>query len=359
MARLDSDTFVPITFVFHPDWWYKNHGITFEEDFFFDPDTRVEADLKMRTVLDDYLEEFGLEQEEEIEPRPSVGGVHLAAGYLISQMFGCDVKYSKGRAPQVHPRKISDEESDSISPVELENNPVFQRLDRMVQKLKDRFGYVVGDINWGGVLNVALDIRGSKLLLDLNRNPDRANRIFDAVTTTIIDFLSYMKENTGTTSISVNRAVKFVKPELNLHSNCSVTMISPDTYEDMLLEYDERLSRNFQPYGIHHDGSDLHKHADNYAKVSDVSFYDVGWGSDIKACREKLPEAFFNLRYDPNKMGQAEPKEVKEDVARMLEESGDPEKTGFCCINMMDGDAPKSNLAAAVEAVKEYRNKYS
>ena len=356
---INSNTFVPIAFVFHPDWWHKNHGITFEEDFFFDPDTRVKADLKMRRVLDDYLEEFGLEQEEQIDPRPCVGGVHIAAGYIISEIFGCNVKYSKGRAPQVHPKKISDQEADNITPIELDENPVFNRLDRMIRELEERFGYVVGDINWGGVLNVALDIRGSELLLDLNKNPARANRIFDAVTTTIVDFLSYMKKNTGTTSISVNRAVKFVKPELNLHSNCSVTMISPDTYEDMLLEYDERLSRNFQPYGIHHDGSDLGKHADNYAKVSDVSFYDVGWGSDIAVCRKKLPDAFFNLRYDPKKMGQAEPGEVKEDVTRMLEESGDPKKTGFCCINMMNGDAPKRNLAGAVEAVRDYRNRYN
>jgi uroporphyrinogen-III decarboxylase len=359
MAQLEPDTFVPVTFVFHPDWWYKNHGITFEEDFFFDPDTRVETDLQMRKVLDDYLEEFGLEQEEEINPRPSIGGVHLAAGYIISQMFGCNVEYNKDRAPQVHPKNISDKEADNISPVDLQENPVFKRLDNMVQKLKDRFGYVTGDINWGGVLNVALDIRGSEIFLDVNRNPERAKQIFDAVSKTIIDFLEYVKTKTGTTSISVNRAVKFVQPDLSLHSNCSVTMISPDTYEDMLLEYDKKLAKRFQPYGIHHDGDDLHIHADNYAKIPNDSFYDVGWGSDIEICREKLPDAFFNLRYNPKKMGPASPEEVKSDVKRMLNQSGDPKKTGFCCINMMDGDAPKSNLAAAVEAVKKYRDKYS
>lgn len=359
MASLRPNTFVPITFVFHPDWWYKNHGITFEKDFFFDPDTRVEADLQMRRILNDYLSDFGLEQEEEIEPRPALGGVHIAAGFIVSEMFGCDVEYSQGRAPQVYPRKISDRKAEKITPVNLEDNPVFQRLDNTVTELENRFGYVTGDINWAGVLNIALDIRGSRIFFDIKRNHARAHRIFEAVTKTIVAFLRYLRSKTGSTSISVNRAVKFVQPDLNLHSNCSVTMISPDTYEDMLLQYDKELSKLFQPYGIHHDGSDLHIYADKYSKNPNVSFYDVGWGSDIAACREKLPDAFFNLRYDPKRMGEASPEVIKSDVSEMLEQSEDPRKTGFCCINMMDGDAPKENLEAVVKTVRKFRDKYS
>jgi len=78
----------------------------------------------------------------------------------------------------------------------------------------------------------------------------------------------------------------------------------------------------------------MHIYADSYAQVPGVSFFDVGWGSDIAICREKLTKAFLNLRYDPVKMRKAEPEELKEDINRMLEQSGNLEKTGVCCINM-------------------------
>ncbi len=35
---------------------------------------------------------------------PEVGAVHLAAGYLISQMLGCEVRYHEDHPPQVVPR---------------------------------------------------------------------------------------------------------------------------------------------------------------------------------------------------------------------------------------------------------------
>ncbi len=48
---------------------------------------------------------------------------------------------------------------------------------------------------------------------------------------------------------------------------------------------------------------------------------------------------------------------VKEDVNRMLEQSGNPEKTGICCINM-GWDVPDKNILTVIETVKEYRKRF-
>lgn len=63
MGGLKSDTLLPIAFVFHPEWWHKNYGLCFERDFFYDPDTRVEADLKMRKIMNDRFAGYGMERE--------------------------------------------------------------------------------------------------------------------------------------------------------------------------------------------------------------------------------------------------------------------------------------------------------
>jgi len=353
-----SDTLLPVAFVFHPEWWHKNYGLCFERDFFYDPNKRVEADLEMRKIIKERFGDYGIEREIQLEPRPCIGAVHLAAGYIISEMFGCDIKFSKESSPQVIPKNMSDKESDKIKPVNFNKNKTFQELKKMIEQLKKRFGYVIGDINWQGVLNVALDLRGDKIFIDMMQNQQRARRFFSAITETIKEFVSYIKEQTGTSSISVNRTIKFVNPELNLHSNCSVVMISPDMYQDLLLEYDIELARVLLPYGIHHCGNNMHLHAEGYVRVKGASFFDVGWGSDIAICREKLPKAFLNLRYDPVKMRQAQPDEVSTDIQKMLKESANPEKTGICCINM-GWDVPDKNIRAIVHTVDEYRKQFT
>jgi len=352
-----SKDFLQVTFVFHPEWWHKNYGLSFEKEFFYDPDTRVEADLKMRKILNERFGKYNIEKEVHLKPRPSIGAVHLAAGYIISEMFGCEVKYTRDSSPQVISKNISDEEADKIEPVNFNKNETFQELKKLVEQLKKNFGYVMGDINWQGVLNVALDIRGDDIFIDMLNNPKRARRIFNSITETIKYFVNYVKSETGTSSISVNRAIKFVNPEIDLHSNCSVVMISANTYRDILLEYDIKLAKALQPYGIHHCGNNMHIYADSYAQVPGVSFFDVGWGSDIAICREKLPKAFLNLRYDPVKIGKVEPGEVKEDINKMLKQLGNSEKSGICCINM-GWDVPDKNILTVIETVEEYRKRF-
>ncbi len=173
-----------------------------------------------------------------------------------------------------------------------------------------------------------------------------------------LDKIIRLVEKANIFSISVNRTVQLINPELNLHSNCSVVMISPDMYQELLLDYDMELSQTLQPYGIHHCGNNMHIHADGYAKVRGASFFDVGWGSDIPLCRQKLPEAFLNLRYNPVKMRQAQPDEVSTDIRKMLEQSADPERTGVCCINM-GWDVPDKNIQAIVDTVDAYRKQFT
>lgn len=354
MDRWKRASLLPVAFVFHPEWWHKNYGLCFERDFFYHPKLRVEADLQMRKILKERFAQFGIEQDNKLEPRPCIGAVHLAAGYIISEMYGCEVIFPADSSPQVIPKNISDKEADQIEPINLFENKTFQELRKLVEDLKAKFGYVEGDINWQGVLNVALDLRGEKIFMDMVENQERARRIFSALSKTILEFVNYIKKETGTTSISVNRTVKYVDPTINLHSNCSVVMISPQMYQNLLLEFDIKLSETLLPYGIHHCGNNMHIHAEGYARVKKASFFDVGWGSDIKICRKILPDAFLNLRYDPVRMRVAKPNEVSYDITKMINDSSHPQKTGICCINM-GWDVPDENIGAIVKTVEEYR----
>jgi hypothetical protein len=351
--RIESRTFLPVEIVFHPNWWYHHAGITFDRAFFFDPDRRVKDEMKMRRVL---WERFGQFEygEENPKPRPVIGPVHLAAGFMISSLWGCIIRYYDNNSPVVESRQMTLEELDAMAAPDPFGNPDFRDLFSLIRELKNRFGYIEGDIGWGNLQNLALDLMGHEIFLAYYDNPEAVHRIYDKMNRNVIEVLALIRAETGTTSISVNRSVEKVDPSINLQSNCSVQMISNETYEEFLLPHELTLSEHLQPYGIHHCGDNMHQVAPGYSKVKEACFFDVGWGADISFCRLLIPDAFFNIRFSPVKILTCSPDDVEADLVRLLENAGDLSKVGICCINMDFGTSDE-NVARIFEVAERYR----
>ena len=117
----------------------------------------------------------------------------------------------------------------------------FRRFERLTQGLKERFGYLAGDANWGGVLNLGLDLRGQTLLMDLIEQPDQVQAYFQRISRVIERFVALVEAETGSSSVSVNRTVLHLPRPVFLHSECSNTMISVEHYEQLLLPLDHGL----------------------------------------------------------------------------------------------------------------------
>jgi len=178
--------------------------------------------------------------------------------------------------------------------------------------------------------------------------------LFSILAKTYVRFANYMIARTGTCAISTNRSILNVDPEIYLHSNCSVQMISPGQYEEFLLPYEIYLANRLQPYGIHHCGNNLHYFIEIYSKVP-AMFFDVGWESDVAKCREVVPDAFLNLRLSPVRMLQQTPDEIRRDTEQILLAAGPLEKVGICCINM-DFGTPDENVMTILEVTKKFRD---
>jgi hypothetical protein len=178
--------------------------------------------------------------------------------------------------------------------------------------------------------------------------------LFDVIARTIVLVADYVRRRTGTSSISLNRIVASIDPRLNLHSNCSVQMISRATYERHLLPFECWLAERLQPYGIHHCGDSLQRVVQAYAKVPGLAYVDVGWGSDVAACRRALPDAIFSLRLSPARLRDQTPQEVRTDVEQLLDAAGPLAKVALCCV-AMDAATPDENVRAIFEAAGRYR----
>ena len=340
---------LPVDIVLAPEWWYKNEGITFDEDFFFHPVRRVEVEQQMEKILFERWGKFGI-GEHRNEKRPEIGAVHLAAGFLLSEMLGCEVRYSENHPPQVIAA------NGKLQSIDIEKafvSPAFRKIKNLADELTKKYGYLTGDINWGGILNIAMDLRGESIFLDMMMTPEDVTLYFEGIAGVVEKFTQWLISKTGTTSISVNRVVRHFGQPVLLHSQCSHTMISEEDYENFLLPFDQKWCKK-RPYGIHYCGADPHRMAPSFAKIAHLDFLDVGWGGDLKMLRQFLPETFLNIRLSPVEIARQTNDEIRETIHRLITDSGDLALTGVCCINM-DDSVSDEKIDVIFETVEEIK----
>ena len=346
---------LPVDIVFHPSWWHHNAGISFDESFFYDPRRRVDDERKMEQVLYEHFGDLGL-GEDHLRDLPQIGAVHLASGYLLSEMLGCKIEYYEDAPPQVicaHRDTLDFEVEDAFK------SPAFKRLVNLVEQLKAKHGYVVGDINWGGVLNLAIDVRGEDIFTDMLLRPEQTEIYFKKIAQVIDKFVWYIQSNTGTSSISVNRSARLFDYPVAIHSECSHTMISEDDYRKFLLPIDQEWSMRHVPYGIHYCGKDPHRMAEAFAEIERLTFLDVGWGGDVALLRRHLPETFFNIRLNPVEIQKYTYEELERNIRERVDASGsDLTLTGLCCVNMdktVTDQRIREIHEVAANIIKEYQ----
>lgn len=341
---------LPVEVVFHPSWWYRHSGLTFDENFFYHPARRVEAERRMEQILYERFGDLGL-GEDRGRDLPVIGAIHNAAGFLISEMLGCRVDYLEDAPPQVVCANRPDLALDADAAF---NSPAARRLRNLIDALKTQYGYVVGDVNWAGVLNLALDLRGQAIFLDMEDRPDEVRDYFRRIASVLERFTAGIVRETGSTSISVNRVIRHLSEPVFLHSECALTMISTAHYEKFIRPIDADWSLRHRPFGVHYCGADPHRFAETLAGLPHLDFLDVGWGGDLAVLRARLPRTFLNIRLSPVEIVDWSPGQIREIVETLVAAAGDPFLTGVCCINMDDRVAD-DKIRAIFETVFDLR----
>lgn len=194
--------------------------------------------------------------------------------------------------------------------------------------------------------------------MDMFDKPDNVNAFLSEIAKVIERFTQDLQKQTGSTSISVNRTVRHLEPPIFLHSECSHTMISAEDYKKFLFTYDEQWSEKYRPFGIHFCGKDAHRYAEVFMELGHLDFLDVGWGGDVAQLRKHLPNTFLNIRLSPVEIIDQRVDEIANTIRRLVTDSGNPQLTGVCCINM-DEKVADEKISAIFETVAALREECS
>ncbi|KLU60686.1 hypothetical protein CEB3_c30690 [Peptococcaceae bacterium CEB3] len=342
---------VPVDITFHASWWAKHAGIDFSQEFFNDPDYRLQCDVKMRRTLYDRFGHLGL-GEKDPRPRPIVGSDLLASGYLYSGILGCEIRYFPDAPPEVICANLSGPEVDSLVGFNIAKSGLWLDTVRQFEYLRNKFGYVDSHINLQGIQNLALDLRGSELLIDYSVVPELAHKLINICTKITVDIGKYLTSVSKVMSHGVTAITRQTMPGVYVTSNCTVEMVSQKIYEDFLLEPDILLSSYFRPFGIHHCGQTMEHVVEGYAKVKNLEFAEVGAGSDVAKVRQALPNTLLNLRYSPVKLKTASADAIARDIAAMAVGAG--RLYSISCVGI-DSETEDHRIEAFINCVRDLR----
>ena len=336
---------------FHPSWWHENAGIDFTQQFFDDPEYRMEADIKMRRTLYEHFGDLGI-GEKDPQKRPLLGTDLLAAGYLLSELMGCGIRYQADNSPQVECMDLDEDSIDQIQVPDLDTSEVRQRTQKQIDYLLKKYGHVETYVNLQGIQNIAMDIMGQELMVSYYTAPEEINGLLEKITKMSIEVGKRFKALSNDVSGGVTAIVRQTVPECYLTSNCSVEMISNDLYEEFLLKYDQELADAFGNFGIHHCGKSMEHVVEGYSKVKGLTFAEVGAFSDIKTVRSHLPGIFLNARYSPVRLMNASKEDIFSEV-KYLAENGQEngQKISVSCVGI-DNHVSDTQIRYFLEACR-------
>ena len=343
-----SPEHIPVDFEFHESWWHKNFGINFNKWYYFDADYRVKIDREMRKFLYEKYGYLGL-GEKDPEPQPIIdfGCVTLPA------LFGCEVVFSPDSSSFAGNLELSKEKIERLKIPDIKNSFPLKQITQQMDYLEKKYGFVCGDLDWDGCLNMGLHLRGYHLFEDFYDNPFLVYKVLTIATGTMIKVVNYIKGRTGTSSTAVTPIIADVNPELNVTSNCTVTMISEEQYKKFIFEHDKFLAKKLPPFGVHHCGSDAERFAPIYAQLESLKFFEAGWGSNIKECRKILgPSMHLNARLSPVRLKECPKGEIIQDTTELIDQ-GSPLQTFSISVMGIEFDIPDENIEGVVETVQK------
>jgi len=330
---------------FYPDWWNKHYGISYDRNYYFDPETRIAARLEMDQRLYERFGDVGL-GDPDPQPKPFItfGMVMLPA------VFGCEIVFEKDALPWALPLNLSDEQILKLEVPDITKAYPLTEVVKQIEYLQGKFGRVVGDINTTGVQNLALKLRGEQLYFDYFEKPDLCHHLLTVCTQAIIQLFQFVYKLTGTGAMDVT---PMCDPRLYVLPNCTVEQISLATYEKFNLPYDNQVAKACHPLGIHHCGS-VNQVLEGYAQVRHLKFLEMGFGSDVRRARVVLgPKVAINARINPVLMKNGTPEEVSQEVRGLIDQ-GDPlENFSIDTVGLTFG-TPDENVKAARRTAVEY-----
>jgi hypothetical protein len=332
------------------EWWYANHGFSFEEELYQDPLRKLAVQHHMDGLLREKFAKWdflGHLEDTSVLSRPSVD-IEPFGHRFIPAMFDVPVCYAKDQAPWASTIRLDDDFIMSLEPLAPEafaNDPRVGEIVRQHTLLKTKGHTCSTQQNLGSVMNSAIYMRGMDLFYDFNDRPELVHKLFDLITQVMLLSYDYFSEIDG------------YRAPLGV-GNCSVAMLSPKIYREFCYPYDLRIMEHAKKcnvsFAVHQDSC-----IDAFIPVYKNAFdsllsFDIGGDSNVRLFREAFPNLMINVFIYTSVLRTLTAGQLYDLILRLAEEGQPYSQIGFSVydIDPQVGDEKIESICDAYALLK-------
>jgi hypothetical protein len=274
---------------FEPAWFHKRCGLDFSERWHKNPHYRHGSLKTMKKSLVEAFPSVNYWNTEFTDDLATVSGIYGA--YVIPQVFGINLRYSVDRWPTLEPGNgIKVKEIECLKVNKLLQGPFVIELFEQMDIIESEWGKIHGYLNWQGVLNIAFQLCGQRIFLDMYDKPDLVHQFFSIICEVIIRLAKKVQEKQRKSGFYINQFSV---------GNCTVNMISPDMYEKFVFPYDKKIAHSFERFGVHTCNWDITPYIDVLKKLPKLGYLDMGIMSDLARVKELFKHTRRAVMYSP------------------------------------------------------------
>ena len=312
-----DEPYVRVSLGFTPRWYHERLGVDLGERWHLDPEYRYETIVRMKEHLHATFPSvpyFVPEYDEKGVERTSATISGVYGILVVPLLYGLEAVYRADNWPDAkadsHPAK---DEIDVDSPADAASAPHIRQLFEQMDWIEAKAGWIPGYLNYQGVLNIALKVRGNEIFMDMYDDPDWAKRFF-----------RHIGESMAATAelVQARQAKSGFRRGVFTVSNCVINMISPEQYEEFVLPVDRELSTRFPTFGVHTCNWDATPYLDQLRSIEKMMYLDTGPMADLERIREMFPTTRRSVMYSPVDLESKSESEIYADIERIGEAYG-------------------------------------
>lgn len=293
---------------FTPRWFHEQTGTDFGEKWHTDPAYRLQNQKKMVKELTDRFPFYRLATNQHWDVLTGTFGACTIAG-----IYGFSIQFAPDQWPTCSQNPLDSQAIRELTPPDLDTNPFFQDLYQQLAWIQKHTGKIEGYINWQGVLNNSYRLYGEELLMDMITDPENTKHLFECVSETMINAAKRVYKRQEQTN---------TRPNFFTISNCFVNMISPKQYHELLFPFDLKIAQTFGLIGIHNCAWNANPYLDDYARIPNVGYIDMGMSSDLAKAKRLFPHTRRAIMYTPMDVEHKALPEIRQDLEVIAREYG-------------------------------------
>lgn len=272
-------------------WWESHYQAAHGRPDHIDFDWLDETYLGRQRQLHAWFGDIGIGEQSPTLDKDFVSKLLPYNTMIIPAILGMPVTFRDIGGHRNHP--LSEEQLLNLKPVDLAHSRVGERLvaDRAARIA--RYGRVTQMIDLDSPTNNAFSLRGTNFYGDLLADPPFARHYLQVITETMIAAYRFIGTLFGPLdSVSLG--------------NCSVSMMSPELYVEVVRPYDvcfveqAAASQGMLPKcNLHHCNVPAESFAEAYAAIPGLRSLQSSVRSDIRAICATLPDVNFSGMISP------------------------------------------------------------